>query len=279
MHQRHVVTRLAAVAALASALPVHAQQVDSAASPWTVFGAQRFWFATQSVKVLDAGLSVPGTAAAPVLQTRLAEITSSNVVPITALGVRYGKALATVSVLPSTGFDSGGLMGGSQIRRQEFDLSVGYQALPATTVSLIYKRGKASPTITQAARDLLGLSEGEGSGNAVLLGLSTSAALQGALSLYANLAYGGGRWTAVDIPGQSNRYPSRYTVADFGLAWRAGGPANVTLQLGYRTQTLTLKRVDLPVYSLDAPPQLLASPRVNAPSTTQGVVLSVGAAF
>lgn len=279
MHQHTLVPRLVAAAVLASTVAAHAQSGDPSQHSWTVFGAQRFWFATQSVKVLDAGIAVPGAAAAPVLQTRLAEIDSSAIVPITALGVRYGKVLATLSVSPSTGFGAGGLMADGQIDRQEYDLSVGYAVLPSTTVSLIYKRGKASPTITQAAQNLLGLSAGDGGGGSVLLGVSTGTTLQGAVSLYANLAYGGGRWRVTDAPGHSSRYPSRYTVADFGLAWRAGGPANVTLQLGFRSQTLTLKRVDLPVYSLGSPPQQLDNRSVDAPSTTQGVVLSVGAAF
>ena len=60
---------LIALAAMAASGSCLSQTSDQTAG-LTVFGAQRFWFATQHVKLVDAAIELPGATGSPVISTR-----------------------------------------------------------------------------------------------------------------------------------------------------------------------------------------------------------------
>ncbi len=155
------------------------------------------------------------------------------------------------------------------------------------TAAVIYKHANFAPSETLRASQLIGGSVSE-SGQGLLMGLSGSAPMSASVSMYGSLAYGGGRVELKNLPAIANiknRYSVRYTVAEFGLAWHLVDATSsalvngVTLQLGYRTQVIDLRGVELQSFTAAASPQILSTRSENAPNNTQGLVIRVGVAF
>jgi hypothetical protein len=275
---------LAAASVVLSLLPVGAlAQADADSRATRVFVAQRLWAANWDTPLLDARIVVPDPAnPAPVIQMASIQTPAEmKVLPITVLGASRGNFTASASVSPSTSFGLEDAAGGS-VSRQEYDLSIGYRIAPGLLASLIYKGGKTSEVTTQAASTLVG-ARGDQKLRGVLVGFTASAPLAERLSLYGNAAYGRGRSTITfnspTVPDSKNDLD--YTIAEVGLAYSLGAPSavpavnSISLQVGYRSQIVAVRGVELATYSATPTPQQLAVNKRKIQSNTHGLVIGL----
>lgn len=249
---------------------------------WNLVLSQRVWVATWDQALVDVALTAPPT------ETDLAQATASqqkNVsrrsIPITALGVRRGAFSATLSRFGTQRFDGNGAYAEEFVRRNETDVSVGYQLVPGVSVALIRKTGSVSSTQTRATTELLGRDSGN-KGRATLVGLSASAPVSDQLSIYGNLAYGKGRFTdAIDA---SVSIGARYSVSEFGLAYRYALPGSaagfdaLSVQAGYRSQAISYAGVE-PADFDGFPAKVTISSTGKGRSITDGFIVSVSLIF
>lgn len=252
------------------------------------FAGEKLWIANWQAPIFDARIVVPSASnPTPVLQTSMANaVSSTSVIPMTSFGLRYGAFTLSATLMSSTGFSSDGVTANNQMSRKESDVNISYALLPNLQASLIYKSGTISGLGTAQAVTLTGKS-GDADLTGVILGLSGSAPLAGAASLYGSLAYG---TASENIPSSglslgSNKFTGTYHVAEFGVAYRLAdesmmsGLKNLSLQVGYRVQVVTLNNIPQNTYSTGAVPSLISTSNLDSQSTTQGFVVGVAAAF
>ena len=116
---------------------------------------------------------------------------------------------------------------GSTNRRNEFDLNVGWLFAPGVAATVGYKR------VGQKAGDFDYQLGGP------TIGLSATAPLQGAFSLYGTLGLGRMKKAAGNVD-----FDADYQLSEVGLAYNlglSGIPRGLTFTLGYRIQVLNSK--------------------------------------
>ncbi|MFN7727151.1 MAG: hypothetical protein ACK5QH_19000 [Rubrivivax sp.] len=262
-----------------------ATAAESAPEPeqFNVVVSQRLWFADWQQQLLNVRVVTAPTATTPaVANIDYVRTSSAKTIPVTSLGFRYGRFLGAVSSFTSTTFGTNGDTASGQSTRSELDLSVGYQLVPGLSVSYIRKSGKTSATSTASTSALFG-GDGQLKAAANLLGVSANAPLSERLSLYGNLAGGPGRLTYNLTPSNVLKTDARYVVGEFGLVFRAGTDlfdgklGALTLQLGYRTQSIHVPTTDYS--SLAAYGFTVVDNQRPGRTTTEGAVVGVGLVF
>ncbi len=150
----------------------------------------------------------------------------SQSVWIPIVSARYGNWLASVSGYGSTDFS---FLSGERGSRSEFDLNVGWYPLPTLALTVGTKR------VVQRG------SSGSYEPRGLVFGLSASAPLGAALSMYGNLGAGSFSTPA----GNPIDFDAVYRLTEVGLGY-AMGPVplvqSMTLTAGWRMQTLRSKR-------------------------------------
>ncbi|MFO1327249.1 MAG: hypothetical protein U1F56_07810 [Rubrivivax sp.] len=271
----------AAVCAFAAAVLPCAADAAEPASEFNVVLTQRVWVATWDQALND--LQITGFDAAtgrPTVRAAYQKNVSRRSIPISALGLRYGRWTGTVARFGTQRFDGNDSYIEPYVRRDETDVSLGYQVLPGLSLAIIRKSGTVSLTQTQAASELTG-GDGPIKATGNLIGLSASAPLTDSLLVYGNMAYGPGK--VADPQGQFQSLKGRYTLAEFGLAYRHSfaqttlGIQALSLQAGYRTQVLSYP--GFVPSDFDALPVQYTITSSKARSVTDGFVLSVSLIF
>lgn len=142
---------------------------------------------------------------------------------IPVLGLRYGDFVGSLSGYGSTSFER---LDTQTVTRKEFDLNVGYHVMPEMVVSLGYKR-------LQQIQDT---NDYKLSGPT--LGLSVTAPLSGALSMYGALGLGRMKSSSNVV------FDADYQLTEVGLAYNLGlgqTAKSVSFTAGYRMQVLNSK--------------------------------------
>lgn len=258
---------------------------EGATEPVTFFAGERLWAATWQQLLFDAKIQVQNPAnPVPVVQSGLATpVSNVAVMPLTVLGLRYRDFTASASIGARTGFSSEGLVTGDTVHRSEWDLNLSYSILPNVAASLVYKSGKIDQGATTQGASLTGVSGGYKL-DGLLVGLSVSAPLTGAMAVYGNVAVGPLR-DKVELPILKQTYHGTYRVGEFGLGYRVSegthlmAVKSLSLTAGYRIQVVDINSIGTQTYSTTTPPAVLASQSMRAQSTTQGLVLGVMASF
>jgi hypothetical protein len=256
----------------------------AAESPVAFNVSQRLWAASWDVTALDTQIvSLEGR---PAIELDRANASVSRVIPITSVGVRWADVNLFGSVSPSTSFSASGL-GGDRVSRREWELGVGYEFMPAWSVSLIYKSGTVSEAATARARDLIPAFSGPVKLSGWLVGVSGATPLPSngmigtGWSAYGNLALGAGKGR----PSSSLIEPFnlRYQIAEVGLryAFNDGGPVGVfggvSANVGYRAQIITQRVQRQWLDPVDM--SLLAEERRRVSAATHGFVFGLAVAF
>lgn len=144
------------------------------------------------------------------------------------LSLRYGRFLASASMVPSTRFH---FVDGGSGERREWDLNLGYAVLPGLNLSLGYK------SVSQRDGDVRYEPAGP------VFGISGSAPLSGGFSLYGS--FGAGRLKTPQSGGDDVvKFKTSYRLTELGVAYALAG-AQVwprwTLTAGYRIQVMSSK--------------------------------------
>lgn len=272
--------KLTFVALLALAGPAGAADPEAPAELNVVL-SQRFWHASWDQAVTDVTFSgETGPTGLPLARAVYQKNVSRRTVPITALGLRYGRWTATVSRFSTQRFDGHGVYSDPAVSRDETDLSIGYQALPGLSLALIRKTGRVSSNQTRGTTELFG-SDTPIDGRATLAGLSASAPINDRLVLYGNAAYGPG--TFRDPNGGFEPIKSRYTVSEFGLAYRHALGASLaglqafSIQAGYRVQSISY--TGIATSDFEGLPIEVNVSASKARSVTDGFILSLSLIF
>lgn len=258
----------------------HASEGEAAA--FSVFGAQKFWFATFEANSVDVQTVIPPGSTAPVVRTGLMRYSTSDTLSISTLGVRFGRTSVFASFMPKVNSVVGNALVGGSLSREERDIGASYALGSGLAVSLIWKTGKVSPLVAPSAGAQLG-ARGEQTASGFLLGVSGTAVMDDRLSLYGNLGYGPVRWKTTEVLGPVSRNKGRYTLAEMGLAYQLLEPgdgkwfSSATLQLGYRVQLASFVDIDLPTYRLDG--SIASLERAQARPITQGMTLGLSVGF
>jgi hypothetical protein len=208
-------------------------------------------------------------------------LSGTEVVPMPTIGVNYGRWFAGATYFPETSYDTkGGLR--SEVRREELDLNVGYALIPgpaSLSVSIGYKRTKQDRITDDPFSTAI-------KANALLIGLSGTAPLKGALSLYGNAAYGFARLKAdIPDPSGSTRFDADYQIGELGIRYTFGSLGqqflkNLVISVGYRYQLATAHGIVVDATtSLVGPPTVLASDKRDFRQYTAGPVIALVAFF
>lgn len=259
---------------------------DAGAKDIQFFVGQRVWLATWDQPYVDALVVIPNPLnPVPIIQqTNSRTVSDTTVLPQTSFGVRFKNWTLAATAMPGTNFTSGGLAINDTIRRNEVDLSVGYAFSPYIVGSVVYKTGRIDQIATANATRLTGLG-GSYKIDGLIIGISATAPLQGPLALYGNFGYGPARQT-IFVTGSSDlRFKGGYQISEVGFAYRLTddraflGFTSLSMQLGYRSQTVTLNDLPFGTFSTGPVPTLISTQYKNAGSTTQGIVFGIVAAF
>ncbi len=253
----------------------------ASAGPVRVLAGVRFWANQWDILYLDRELFLANPADPGSLASREVVKTatsSTKVVPIPFLGVRFGDFIGSASYFPETGFDSDGALSGD-VDREELDVNFGYYITPSTVLSLGYRKGTQSK-----ATDLIPRSEVRV--KALLLGISFSAPISGPFSVYGNVAYGKAKLdTETVLSDGDDRLNGNYKIGEIGVSYNLsnllGGSVlkGAALTFGYRTWVLTETDVPLGTFSLDNPLVPVSLQETEARTSTDGFVLGAVAVF
>lgn len=239
------------------------------------FGGLRVWGMNWETPVLTrAAVFDPANPSAPATKDIEQRYSSTRAAPIPFLGVRYGNFIGSVSYLTRTAYGFNGLP--NDIRREEFDATLGYYVIPQLALSVGYKTAKVDRIST--------LVSGGSTTDVYLVGASSSVPLEGSgrLSLYGNVAYGVGKSRA-DIP-DSNKVDVSYRIGEVGLSYRLfsapqGALKHLNLSFGYRAQVATLKNIAFGSYATPTSLVPTSVERRNIQSTTDGFVIGLIGVF
>lgn len=244
---------------------------------------QKLWYASFESNSLVARLVVPPGSSTPVAQASLNSSTSSKLMPITAVSASWRHWTVSASASPRTSFSNPDAPNGS-VSRNEYDFGLNYAVLhpkeTGSSLSLVadYKIGVEKPITGTSATELLGV-QSNVRVSAILLGLSGAAPVGMVtgknLYLYGNAALGFGhsRFSTSLIP----TINTRYSIAEVGLSCPLSEVFSI--QLGYRTQDFTLRRVPLVTVSTSTPGEVLSTEHRNVQSSTQGPIVGITASF
>jgi hypothetical protein len=285
MNRTLAVATLGCVAALVQAQT--GSREDAAARPadddFRVAITQKIWAANWDIPSLGAAIQLPGDGAAPVIQTSVDSDTSStHAIPVTSIAVKYRDFIASLSGSWRTSFSSDLLVGG-RTRRSEYDVSVGYQLLPWVTASVIYKAGRTNQVAGVTANSLLGVS-GRQKLSGWLVGVNALAPLNDAWSLYGNAAISVTGKSRLDLGnlGRSRQNVS-YQIGEIGFAYHfpapLGGIGDLSLQFGYRSQILKIRKAPLLTLSTTTPGLVLDERSRTVQTATHGFIIGVAGAF
>lgn len=151
------------------------------------------------------------------------ELTEDKLLLFPVVGVRYREFIASFSGIATTTFD---YPDGDTVRRNEYDVNIGWAFAPGVAATLGYKR------LAQKAQS----NNYELSGPTI--GLSATAPLSGSFSMYGALGLGRLKPTGnVDIDAD-------YQLSEVGFAYNlamGGLPKALTFTFGYRMQVLKSK--------------------------------------
>ena len=256
---------------------------DVTASKPIFFVSQKFWSMTWDVPLLDANVVLPGPVLKP--SPRLSK-SSTELIPITTLGARYKDFVVSGNIYGQKDFSTDGQTIG-KVKRDEFDISLGYAIQPNLIASIVYKGASISDSITRNAAGILGQSDSSYKVTGWLVGLSGAAPLSGPLSLYANFALGSARqaFNGPNPLGGPTTFNGTYRIGEVGLSYRLIEPnpaalvKSLSLQLGYRAQVTEIRDLPYPIYSIPPGPFPVSAERLNVRSTAEGLVFGLVAAF
>lgn len=259
---------------------------DAGVKDLQFFIGQRVWLATWDQAYLDALVVIqnPLNPVPMIQETSSRAVSDTAFFPQTSFGVRFKNWTLSTTLVPQTKFTSGGLAVDDTIRRDEVDLSVGYAFSPNIVGSIVYRTARIDQVATANATRLTGVG-GSYKVEGLLVGVSGSAQLQGPLALYGNIGYGPARQTIFASGTSELRFNGDYQISEVGFAYRlADNPAllgftSLSMQLGYRSQTVTLNDIGFGTYSTGSVPALIATQSKSVRSTTQGIVFGIVGAF
>jgi hypothetical protein len=248
------------------------------------FVAVRPWVTNWEVPLIDARTVIPNPLApVPVVQQSVIHApASTSVIPLTVVGLRRNRLTLSVNLAPETRFSTGGLTA-SDVRRQETDWNIGYEIYPSLLLTIVYKTAVYDGFVTQAVQATTN-NAGRAKYEAVLAGLSASAPLHNRLSIYGNFGAGIGK-SHLDIPDAAGNkeVDVTYRLAEFGFSYRLsdGAPGeflkSLTVQVGYRTQTVIGKSLALGTYSTTG--ALLSTQSSSIQSVAGGFLIGVVGVF
>lgn len=268
-------------ALLLATLPVVAAADSGGETGFNVLVSQRVWFATWDQAVSDLVITDPGTETT-LPRARAAQVKnlSSKQMPISSIGLRYGRFTAALSHYGRQQFDGNGIYATDTVSRSETDVSLAYQVVPGVSVALIGKFGKNSSSQTRQATELIGL-DVSSKGRGTLLGLSVNAPLGDSIVLYGNFAYGPAKFR---FPaGTYQPVKGHYTISEAGIGWRLPieslGPlkTSMSIQLGYRSQVLSTEA--WAPSDFEGVPLVVDLVGPKARNVTDGAVLSINLIF
>jgi len=276
---------LIAAAVSFSGNPAFAEaDVSANASHPQFFVGIKPWATTWDIPLVDTTVAL--TNSGPVLRQTSTQVTSNvKIVPIFSAGTRYKNFVLAANYFPNTSYSTEGMTDG-RVKRNEWDISVGYAFTPNILASLAYKRGKISQVLTSNSSALYGVPVGytiEG----WLLGVNASAPLQDRLSLYGNLAVGPARDKG-DIPDNAGvvAHNGFYKIGEVGFSYRLSDQPNsssmlnnVSLQVGYRSQTISIRNLAFGTLDSNAPYSVISYEKHDVVSTTQGFIVGLIGAF
>ncbi len=161
------------------------------------------------------------------------EPAKAKLISVPQLSVRYKDFVASVSTAVKSKHEFPSPVGTSRFERTELDVNFGYYVTPGLAATVGYKRFTQTGAIT-------GVEIYEVAGPTI--GLSGSASLAGAFSMYGALGLG-----QLKLTGTSD-LSARYSLSEVGLAY--GMPVGrllkaVSLTAGYRMQVITARGVVL----------------------------------
>lgn len=275
---------VAASSAATARAAADSADVDSSPTSDVHFAiAQKFWIASFESTPLVARIVVPPGGSTPVAQASLDSSTSTKVMPITALSASWHDWSVSASGTPHTSFSNPDAPDG-KISRDEYDVAMAYAFLHSSegrsrlSALADYKVGELRPITGTSANDLLDVRSNVRV-SAILLGLSgvaPIAAIGGKdLLLYGNAAFGTGHaHFSTPLIHTTNTH---YSIAEIGLSCPVSDIFSI--QLGYRTQTFTLRHVPFVTLSTTSPGTILSSESRNVESSTQGPIMGITASF
>ncbi len=161
---------------------------------------------------------------------------------------------------------------------------MGYALSPNLSGSIVYKTGTIDQLTTKRHTSLTGVSGGYKI-KGLLFGISGSAQLQGPFALYGTFAIGPARQTTFGTGASDPTNKGTYQISEVGLAYRLTddrtflGFKNLSMQLGYRSQAVSLRDVPFATFSMEPVPTVVSIESRKLNSTTQGLLMGVVAAF
>jgi hypothetical protein len=244
----------------------------------TVFGGLRVWANQWDIpSIRRIFIGSPTNPSAVLLQGEK-DLSKTEFVPIPFVGLRAGNYIGSVSYFPRTSYDSRNSSLGT-VRRDEFDVTLGYAVAPSAVLSVAYKHGydsKLADFVSPSGAKI----------QAILIGASGSAPLAGRFSIYGNVAYGFAREKTdfSDVNGES-KYSANYQIGEVGASYllyegSEGRPLkNVSISLGYRAQTFTVKSVPFGTVGVDPSLDIRDLQKKDVRTTTEGLVLGIVGSF
>jgi len=250
----------------------------------SIFVAVRPWLTSWEVPLVDMQVVIPNPLL-PVPVVRQSSVhapSASAVVPLTVLGLRHKDFTVSTSISPKASYSTSG-MARADTTRQEVDFNLGYSLTPNLLATIVYKSAKVDGLLTSNAEATLGSAD-SAKIRGLLVGLGASVPLQGALSLYGNVAYGIARQRLQGLSDATGRtkHDADYTIGEIGLAYRfyeqSSGLKSATLQVGYRAQSYRVKDLAYGTYSFPAG-VLISAERRDVDSFTGGFILGLVGVF
>lgn len=255
-------------------------EVSSMGSLYVVAGV-RLWLNQWDFVVSDRELFLanPADSSSLMMRDRVYSATSSTeIVPIVHLGVRYRDFVGSASYFAKTSFETEGVLS-EDVDREEIDLNLGYQVTPNFAVSLGYRRGTQSKTTDIVA-------DSETTVEGLLVGASFSVPISGPFSAYGSVAYGLAHLeTEVRMANGDDTLDGDYRVGEIGISYSLSHLLGnsvlkgAALTVGYRTWVITEDDVPLGTYALNDPIHPVSIDDTKIRTTADGFVIGAVAVF
>ena len=195
---------------------------------------------------------------APVLESSFVSSAESWASPITTLGARVGNWTFATSITPSTKASSDLAYTGN-VERSEYDINVGRSISDNVSAVLIYKGAKLKNSLTISAASAIQSAVTQDI-SAFLVGLRGNTSIANRTTMYGNLAIGPGRLktktTSVVQPLSNDiKNDLLYAIGEVGVSHQLQGDllGRMSLQLGYRFQSVLTKQAKSYTFELPAP--------------------------
>ena len=296
MKTLHRIVASTAFLTLSALTPLQAAETSPGGNPSIGEGSSgvhfffgvRPWIATWDVPLVHTQLVIPTSGPPPVFRQHVLKAESNaTVTPLLTLGARFNNLIVSVTSIPKTGFSSDGYTN-DKVKRGEYDVSLGYALTPNILASIVYKRGEIDTLSTDYTTALNGGQAGRATVTGLLLGLNANAPLREKLSLYGNFAFGPAQEKS-NLPDGNGRkkWNGSYWIGEVGLSYQLLAPAentslglsSLSLMLGYRAQTVSIKNIGYAIRASSPPFNLIGAENHDVSSTIQGPILGLVGSF